>query len=61
MTIITIRMTSIMIMSSVDIPCNVLQTNRSSVILGAAKPHNLHLNTKKKQDSCEVDLNENFQ
>lgn len=61
MTIITVRLTSVMFMSSVDINCNALQTNRSSIILGVAKPHNLHFNTNKRQDSCEVDLNENFQ
>lgn len=57
MAIITIRMT----VSSVDVPCNDLQTNRSSIILGIAKPHNLHFNTKKKQDRCDADLNANFQ
>lgn len=54
-------MTSVMIMSSVDIACNVLQTNTSSINLGIAKPHNLPFNTKRKQDSCEADLNVNFQ
>lgn len=53
-------MTKIMIVFSVDTPCNVLQTNRSSKTLGVAKPHNLLLCTKMKQDCCDVDLNMNL-
>lgn len=54
-------MTKVIIIFSVDIPCNVLQTNRSFRTLGVAKPHNLPFHIKMNQDCCEVDLNMNLQ